>query len=480
MGHPLSSSSRQASLRALQRLKQQGALHPSRPIRFYFSTSLASSPSIGPITDRLTELVAPASLSASGPITERLTELVAKGDKYPDQHQLETAAELDRLYTQLLANEPPPLSVGSKSSSTTASLPPPSSNSIFRSFFGSRTPTDVVKNLVPSFSSTTKGAYIYGDVGCGKTFLMNILYDMVDSGAWAQDKQKVHYHKFMLDVHEHMHQERKINPQGDLIAPVVDRVLEKGRFLCLDEFQVTDVADALILQRLFGGLWENGCVLVATSNRPPQNLYLHGLQRDRFLPFIDLLENKCAVVNMLDSETDYRMLTPFAKGDHPVYFSKGQANDFEALFDKLVDGSKVAPTHLVTQGRKVQVPKASLSHSVAHFSFHDLCEKALGAADYIAIGQNFETVFCHSIPKLTIDHVNWLRRFITFVDSMYELKVTLVLQTDAESIDHIFTVENKKDYSQDEVFAFDRSRSRLEEMASKGYLSLKWLGEASK
>ncbi|KAL3945394.1 MAG: hypothetical protein SGBAC_000527 [Bacillariaceae sp.] len=302
---------------------------------------------------------------------------------------------------------------------------------------------------------------------------------MVDSGAWAENKQKVHYHKFMLDVHQHMHQERKINPQGDLIAPVVERVLEKGRFLCLDEFQVTDVADALILQRLFGGLWEQGCVLVATSNRPPRNLYLHGLQRDRFLPFIDLLETKCAVVNMLDSETDYRMLTPFASGDHPVYFSKGQTNKCDALFDKLVEGSQVAPTHLETQGRKVKVPKASLSHSVAHFSFHDLCETAMGAADYLVIGQNFETVFCHGIPKLTIDHVNWLRRFITFVDNMYELKVTLVLQTDADSIDDIFVVDNKEDYSQDEVFAFDRSRSRLEEMAGKEYLSQKWLGAAA-
>mmetsp|Transcript_2405 Transcript_2405/g.5555 ORF Transcript_2405/g.5555 Transcript_2405/m.5555 type:complete len:184 (-) Transcript_2405:1289-1840(-) len=181
---------------------------------------------------------------------------------------------------------------------------------------------------------------------------------------------------------------------------------------------------------------------------------------------------------MLDSATDYRMLTPFASGDHPVYFSKGQTDDFEALFNNLVEGSEVAPTHLETQGRKVPVPMASLSHSVAHFSFHDLCEKALGAADYLVIGQNFETVFCHSIPKLTIDHVNWLRRFITFIDNMYELKVTLVLQTDAESIDDIFVVDNKEDYSQDEVFAFDRSRSRLEEMASKDYLTLKWLGEA--
>jgi protein AFG1 len=411
--------------------------------------------------------------SSSGPITSKLNELVTKGDKHPDKHQLQAAAELDRLYEDLLTNDPQTRKLRKQESSPSTCADP---STIFGNFFGSDSP---VLNLIPSLTINVAGAYLYGGVGCGKTFLMNLLYHSIDSGAWADDKQKVHYHKFMLNVHQHMHKERQVNPHGDLIAPVVDRILEKGRLLCLDEFQVTDVADALILQQLFQGLWKNGCVLVVTSNRPPRDLYLNGLQRDLFIPFIDRLERKCAIVNMLDSETDYRMMNPFAQGAHPVYFSKGKFQDFQSLFDKLTDGIPVTSTSLRTQGRKVAVPMASISKSVAQFSFEDLCEKALGAADYLVIAQNFETVFCHSIPKLSIYHVNWLRRFITFIDTMYELKVTLILHTDASSIDDIFVVDNKDDYSQDEVFAFDRSRSRLEEMAGKKYLSKKWQGENS-
>lgn len=416
--------------------------------------------------------------SSSGPITSKLHELVTKGDKHPDKHQLEAAAELDRLHEHLLTNNPQTRKVLTQEISPWTSADPSTifgTSTIFGNFFGS---DSLVSNSIPSHTyNNVTGAYLYGGVGCGKTFLMNLLYNSIDSGAWADDKQKVHYHKFMLNVHQHMHKERQINPQGDLIAPVVDRILENGKLLCLDEFQVTDVADALILQRLFRGLWENGCVLVATSNRPPRDLYLHGLQRDRFVPFIDLIERKCTVVNMLDSKTDYRMINPFAQGDYPVYFSKGKSRDFHSLFDELTHGTPVTSTSLQTQGRKVAIPMASISNSVAQFSFVDLCEKALGAADYLVIAENFETVFCHSIPKLSIHHVNWLRRFITFIDTMYELKVTLILHTDASSIDDIFVVDNKDDYSQDEVFAFDRSRSRLEEMAGKKYLSKKWLGE---
>jgi protein AFG1 len=343
-----------------------------------------------------------------------------------------------------------------------------------------------------------------GGVGCGKTFLMNLLYDAIDSGPWVKDKQKVHFHKFMLQVHQHMHQQRKIqkDPNGDLITPVVDEILKQGRLLCLDEFQVTDVADAMILKLLFEGLWKKGCILVATSNRPPSDLYLHGLQRDRFLPFIDRLQQQCNVVDLLDSETDYRMLanaTSSADGSSGgkngdeqqqqkplVYFTKGDSassKQFRNLFYKLAENHPTNPTALSTQGRTVPIPLACTQKRIAYFAFSDVCQKAMGAADYLVIANNFSTVFCHHIPKLTVNELNWLRRFIIFVDTMYELKVTLVLHTaqPVDSVRDLFSVEgDKESYSQDEVFAFDRTLSRLEEMSSPKYLKSQWLGGSKK
>lgn len=426
-------------------------------------------------------------------MTSRLNQLVSQGEVHADDHQSEAAAELDRIYEYLMTHNPPPLIP------TEVPSPKKESPSFFGSFFGSKsTHAKAVSQQLSSLlslSPTNKGAYLFGGVGCGKTFLMNLFYDAVDSGPWAQDKQKVHYHKFMLQVHQHMHEQRKIqSPDGDLIAPVVDQILKQGRLLCLDEFQVTDVADALILQRLFEGLWKKGCILVATSNRAPSDLYLHGLQRDRFLPFIARLEQQCTVVDLLDSETDYRMLAKSSNADSVdgesddplVYFLSGDTashRQFRNLFYRLAEGHPTIPTTLTTQGRNVPIPLSCLQKRVAYFEFADLCQKAMGAADYLVIASNFSTVFCHNVPKLTINELNWLRRFITFVDTMYELKVTLILHTaqPVESIKDIFSVEgDKHSYSQDEVFAFDRTLSRLEEMSSPKYLKSQWLGGSKK
>jgi protein AFG1 len=413
-------------------------------------------------------------------VTTKLQELIAQGKVQPDIHQSQAAEQLDRIHKELMRQEPSKIAAPAPESSSA------SSSSFFGGLFGGGggAPKDEASSTITTTptSLVTTGAYMFGGVGCGKTFLMNLLYDSIDSGPWLEEKQKVHYHKFMLTVHQSMHECRKKDPQGDLIQPVVNSILEQGRFLCLDEFQVTDVADALILQRLFEGLWNSGCILVATSNRPPRDLYLNGLQRDRFIPFIDLLEKKCTVIDLLGSTTDYRMIShdDLEDGNQPVYYSKGQHLAFRELYNTLSGASPSNPTQLETQGRKVRVPLACPKRGLAKFSFEDLCRKALGAADYLVIGSQFSTVFCHDIPKLTIHHVNWLRRFITFVDTMYELKVTLILHTHAKSIDDIFVIENDKkgEYSQDEVFAFDRTRSRLEEMSSKKYLSSPWEGHA--
>jgi len=486
--------------------------------------------------------------TSTGPVTERLFKLIAGGTVQNDDVQLQDAQELDRLYHDLInKGAPPPLSASSSQPAEQKEQQeqPQRSSSFFGGWFesssssspsassttatASNTSTDMAASNIVGTGGFVKGVYSYGGVGCGKTFLMDLLYDAIGNeedsikSGWDNDRQKVHYHKFMLDVHQFMHISRKEQQEkyGDkapsqmnLIDPVVDHILQNGRLLCLDEFQVTDVADAMILKEIFKGLWQNGCVLVATSNRPPNDLYKDGLQRDRFVPFIKMLEDRCEVVSLMQSSTDYRMVISALDteadeqeaGDdtdttndprtsshtltHPrtkqlpkqvYWYGKGQSKELKKVFSEMTKGRPTNPTSLETQGRKVKIPMACKTQNkmIAMFSFEDLCQKALGAADYLVIGQQFSTVFVSSIPQMDIPTINWLRRFITFVDTMYELKVTLILQTQAPSLQDIFVLDDDKDsYTQDEVFAFDRTLSRLEEMKSSTYLSSKWLGAA--
>ncbi|KAG7372554.1 AFG1-like ATPase-domain containing protein [Nitzschia inconspicua] len=455
------------------------------------------------------------SFTEEGPVTFQLQELVSQGKIQPDRHQLAAAHELDRVYHDLMTTDPPRLpDVIPPSATTKSTNNSKTTTSFFGRFFGQATSAVADAATVSlGFDSpqhAIPGVYTYGGVGCGKTFLMDMLFHSIDHGPWANDKQMVHYHKFMLNVHQFMHmsrQEQKNNnnkkANHDLIGPVVHHILEQGRLLCLDEFQVTDVADAMILKELFERLWNQGCVLVTTSNRPPRDLYLRGLQRDRFMPFIDLLERRCHVVSLMDNETDYRMVLSMEDGaldmtaaeedaeqvenetnsaisrpKQVYYFGKEYKKQLQSKFREMTQGRPTNPTTLETQGRKVKIPMACQSKSICMFSFEDLCQKALGAADYLVIGQQFSTVFLYGIPQLSVNELNWLRRLITFIDTMYELKVRLLIQTNAGSLKEIFVLDgDKKSYSFDEVFAYDRTLSRLNEMATAKYLSSKWMGE---
>lgn len=333
----------------------------------------------------------------------------------------------------------------------------------------------IFRNTTTEISSNPmiKGVYLHGGVGCGKTFCMNLFYNHLPITA---SKQQVHFHKFMLDVHKQMHEAKMIHGiKGDVLPTVMDRTIQRGRIICFDEFQVTDVADALILRRLFTGLLDRGAVLVMTSNRPPKDLYLNGLQRDLFLPFIDLLKSKCAVVSMWESEMDYRLVQGVNKARGVYFVGKESKREMEEVFQSLTKGSITSETFVTAvQGRSVHIPCSSLEYQVARFSFNDLCRKARGASDYLAIGENFHTVFVEDVPVLTMNDVNLVRRFIIFVDAMYECHVKLIVHAETPP-DGIFQVDLKNQHC-DEAFAFDRTRSRLEEMGSDAYLKRRWIG----
>ncbi len=394
--------------------------------------------------------------------------MIAKGNIQSDPHQLVALKELERLRKDLMQHKPPKFVKATRST-------PPSNNgaSSWWEFGALSTEGFTQKNAF-------NGVYLHGGVGCGKTFCMNLFFDSIDNNcSWS--KQKVHFHKFMLRVHQEMHAARGKGNADAIMPTVVDSVAARGALICLDEFQVTDVADALILQRLFTGLWDKGCVLVATSNRPPQDLYLNGLQRARFLPFIDLLHEECNVVSMDKSETDYRLVQKLESGSIPVYFTSeaSEKKAFDKLFYDLVGSSAVAPTQIETSGRKIIVPQATVKKGICRFDFADLCKKALGAADYLVIGQSFDTVFVENVPTLTLNEINWIRRFIIFVDAMYESNVKLILQGAKAAQELVQVDKSETGTSHDEIFAFDRTVSRLMEMSSASYLKRKWKSHTS-
>ncbi len=305
-----------------------------------------------------------------------------------------------------------------------------------------------------------QGIYIYGAVGRGKSALMDLFYD----GAPIEKKRRVHFHAFMLDVHARIHAQRQRIKEGqarsDPIPPVAAGIAEEAILLCFDEFQVHDPADAMILSRLFSEMFENGVVVVATSNRAPDDLYKGGLNRELFLPFIELLKSQVDVLG-LESARDYRLARLKTM---PVYFTPLESSTetkLDEAFAKLTDGAMPTAQILEVQGRSITVPVSAAG--IARFTFDDLCRQPLGAADYIEIARQFHTLFLSDIPVMEAKHRNEAKRFVNLIDVLYEHGVNLICSAGGPP-DRLYTEGQG-------TFEFARAASRLMEMQSEEYLA---------
>jgi cell division protein ZapE len=305
------------------------------------------------------------------------------------------------------------------------------------------------------------GVYLWGGVGRGKSMLMDLAYEHIG----MEPKRRVHFHEFMLETHARLRVARE-REESDPIEPVAEEIAEGAKLLCFDEMQVTNPADAMILSRLFGKLLEQGVKVVTTSNRPPRDLYKTGLNRELFIPFIELIERRMLVVPV-NGPIDYRLDRLTGVEMWHVPNGPEATADLSRAFFQLTDypvedRAKVPAEDIdIGGGRKLHVPKSL--KGVAVFSFKRLCGEARGAADYLAIARRYHTVIVVGIPVMGRDMRNEAARFVTLIDALYEHKVKLLAAADAEP-EGLYP-------SGDGSFEFQRTISRLEEMRSAEYLA---------
>ncbi len=308
--------------------------------------------------------------------------------------------------------------------------------------------------------SVPRGVYIFGDVGRGKTMLMDLFFETINSTA----KRRDHFLSFMQDVHTRIHEFRRMQRSGEIwedadpIILVAEQIAGDTHVLCFDEFQVNDITDAMILGRLFEALFGLGVIVVSTSNMRPQDLYRDGLNRNAFMPFIDILLRHVETIS-LDSPTDYRLGRLAGKQIYLSPLSAKTDQAFQALWHELTETETGAVELLMVKGRELEVPQAA--RGAARFSFADLCVDALGAPDYIAIAAHYGTVFIERVPVIKAEQRNEAKRFITLIDALYDRRRKLVVSAEA--------MPDKLYPDGPHLFEFDRTISRLNEMKSHAY-----------
>jgi len=360
----------------------------------------------------------------TGPVRSAYDRLIADHELKPDPAQENAVAALDRLAAVFKRKSP------------------------LEALFGSR-------------GDEPAGVYLWGGVGRGKSMLMDLAFAHID----IHPKRRVHFAEFMLETHARLKKARE-KEEGDPIEPVAEEIAGEARLLAFDEMQVTNPADAMILSRLFGKLIEAGVKVVTTSNRPPGDLYLGGLNRELFLPFIELIERRMLVV-AVDGPTDYRLERLSGVEVWHVPNGPEATADLSRAFFQLTDypvedRAKVPSEDIdVGGGRTLHVPKSL--KGVAVFSFKRLIGEPRGAADYLAIARRYHTVILVGIPVMGPEMRNEAARFVTLIDALYEHKVKLLAAADAEP-SGLYP-------SGDGGFEFQRTISRLEEMRSAEYLA---------
>ncbi|MGQ0455859.1 MAG: cell division protein ZapE [Hyphomicrobium sp.] len=358
----------------------------------------------------------------SGVLLQRYDQRIALGELEPDAAQRAVAERLDALERQVE---------------------------------GRGGPARFINRWRQKPAPTIKGLYIHGGVGRGKTMLMDLFFEEARSSS----KRRVHFHDFMADVHDRIAAARADTP-GDPIPVVAAALARQAGLLCFDEVHVTDIADAMILGRLFQGLFESGVVVVATSNSHPADLYKNGLNRQLFLPFVDLIATHMDVVE-LAAQKDFRL---DKLSGAQLYFTPADDAARRALDDhwnRLTGRHPGAPIAIDVKGRKLPVPLASMG--VARFPFDDLCDRPLGANDYLHLAHAFHTVMIDGIPRLDRSRRDVARRFINLVDTLYDNRICLIASADAEP-DALYPDGDGTDL-------FQRTASRLTEMRSEAYLA---------
>ena len=366
-----------------------------------------------------------------GKVGDLYERRVAEGRIAPDPAQRAVLPHLDRVVADLASAAP--------------AQPEGRPRSAWRIFLGVGSPA-------PPPAASAKGLYLWGGVGRGKSMLMDLLAE-----ASPVATRRVHFHEFMQEIQAGLNEARKRGDQ-DTVRPVAMQVARSVRMLCFDEMQITDIADAMIVGRLFQILFEQGVVIVTTSNRVPEDLYKHGLNRQLFLPFIDLIRQRMEVV-CLDSATDHRQGRDTGS---QVWFcpADGAAKAaIDGIWDDLTGGAAPRPHRIEMQNRSFTV--AAMADGVARSGFWDLCGQPLGPADYLALCREARVLMLDGIPRLSASNYNEAKRFVTLIDAVYEAKVRLI----ASAADQPEQLYNEGEGS----FEFERTASRLREMQDAGW-----------